>query len=115
MICKALGRIVERKQGWGGLKSPQAIVLAEFPAILRSIPRPPTPEELEAKRLQEERQREENRRKEQQKERNHKRWIFLYDDQGLSREDADAAMKDPTHHLWACYDDPPVTNPAADA
>ena len=114
MICTALGRIVERKQGWGGLKSPQAIVLAEFPAILRSIPRPPTPEELEAQREKQQQQRAENERKEQQRKRDGERRNFLYG-QGLNFAETDAALKDPTHHLWALYDDPPAGNPAADA
>lgn len=114
MICTALGRIVERKQGWGGLKSPQAIVLSEFPAILRSIPKPPTPEELEAQRVEQQRQREENQRKEQQRKRDGERRKFLYG-QGLNFAETDAALEDPTHHLWALYDDPPVGNPPADA
>jgi hypothetical protein len=107
MIHIALRRIINRKQGWEGLKSPQSIVLAEFPAVLRSLPKPPTPEELEAQQARDQRHRDENERWTREQKRDSERRNFLHG-QGLNPEETCAAMIDPTHHLWAFYDDPPV-------
>jgi len=104
MVKEALRKIALRKQGWDGIKNRQAIILTEFPAILRTIPRPPTPAEIDAQQAEQEHRRAEDRQNEQECERNRNRRAFLYS-RGLALEEVDAVMKDQAHHLWEDYDE----------
>ena len=113
MVSEALLKIGKRKQGWDGIKNHQAIVLAEFPATIRNIPRPPSAEELEARRVREEQRRADERRRDLERDRERKRRDFL-EGQAVPREDRDAVLKDPTHWIWQYYDDAPTVKELAE-